>query len=84
VSQPTSLLERTEQAQETEADGTPKYSHIVFPKKILTDAIINGTAVEALCGHTFVPGRDPKRYDVCSRCKQVFEHLHGEFGDDIQ
>lgn len=79
-----SVLEHVEQVQETEADGTPKYSHIVYPKKILMDAIIFQTPVQALCGHTFVPGRDPKRYEVCSKCRAAFEDIHGELGDDVQ
>ncbi len=77
------VLDRTEAPVTQTTSGPPKFSHIVWPKKILADAIINGTAVEALCGHTFVPGRDPRKYPVCTRCIEIFESKpsHGEFGD---
>lgn len=47
-----------------------RYSHIV-DKNELPDAIINGTPIEALCGYTWVPGRDPQRYPICSRCEDL-------------
>ena len=76
-----SVLECVETPVTQTTSGPPKFSHIVWPKSILTDAIINGTAVEALCGHTFVPGRDPRQYPVCTRCIEAFEAIQGEFGD---
>ncbi len=77
-----SVLERTEIPVTQTTSGPPKFSHIVVPKSILTDAIINGTAVEALCGHSFVPGRDPRKYPVCTKCVEIFEAARGEeFGD---
>lgn len=76
------VLERTE-APVTQTSGEPpKYSHLVVPKTVLTDAIINGTPVTALCGHTWVPGRDPRKYPVCSKCIEAYESAKSEsFGD---
>lgn len=80
-----STLEQIEtRPAETDSDGKPRFTHIVYPKGPLTDAIINGTPVTALCGHTWVPGRDPQRYPICSRCREIFEAIHGPMGDDIQ
>lgn len=72
----TSTLEQIDTTTDlTTEDGSPRYAHIVHPKKILTDAMVFGTPVEALCGHVWVPGRDPKKYPICSRCKEIYEGL---------
>jgi hypothetical protein len=80
MSLPTTTLERVEVpvAQTDQGDGTPRYAHIVYPKSALADAMVFGTPVTALCGHTWVPGRDPRAYPLCSRCKEAMEALHGE------
>ena len=44
------------------------------PQALVLQARIEGTPVEALCGHTWVPSRDPKALPICSRCKAIFEH----------
>jgi len=60
----------------------PIVSHIVGPdydddgNKIqgaakVTQAMINGTPVTALCGYTWVPSRDPKQHPVCEACKAI-------------
>jgi hypothetical protein len=60
----------------------PQVSHIVGPdydddgNKIqgaakVTQAIINGTPVTALCGYTWVPSRDPKKLPICEACKAI-------------
>jgi hypothetical protein len=37
----------------------------------VVEGIVTGTAVQALCGKTWVPGRDPKRYGLCPTCKEI-------------
>ena len=37
--------------------------------------MINGTAVKALCGKIWVPGRDPKKYPLCPTCKDIAESM---------
>lgn len=37
------------------------------------EGMVNGTAVKALCGKVWVPGRDPKRYPLCPTCKDIAE-----------
>lgn len=51
-----------------------RFSHYV-PKDKLTEAMVNGTPVIALCGKVWVPSRDPKRFPVCPECKEIFDHL---------
>lgn len=51
-----------------------RFSHYV-PKHKLTDAMINGTPVIALCGKVWVPSRDPEKYPVCPRCKEIWRQM---------
>lgn len=51
-----------------------KFSHYVEAEKI-ADATIFGTPVTALCGKRWVPTRDPERFPVCPRCKEIFDAL---------
>ena len=41
----------------------------------VVEAIVNGTALRALCGKVWVPGRDPKRYPMCPTCREVAESM---------
>ncbi|MHB1987215.1 MAG: DUF3039 domain-containing protein [Acidimicrobiales bacterium] len=41
----------------------------------VAEGIVNGTPVKALCGKTWVPNRDPKRYPVCPTCKEIASHM---------
>jgi hypothetical protein len=62
--------------------GQERFSHYV-PKHKLTDAMINGTPVIALCGKVWVPSRDPEKYPVCPECKKIWESMRsGGDGED--
>jgi len=37
----------------------------------VVDAMVSATPVVALCGKTWVPGRDPARYPLCRTCAEV-------------
>jgi hypothetical protein len=39
----------------------------------VVEGMVNGTAVKALCGKVWVPGRDPKKYPLCPTCKDIAE-----------
>ena len=41
----------------------------------VVEGIVNRTAVRALCGKEWVPGRDPKRYGLCPTCKEIAESM---------
>ena len=79
----------TSTALETEIDpltGQGRCSHIVKPTEdrsgpdLVMEARVFGMEVEALCGHRWVPQRDPKQYPVCQACKEIFEALGQEHG----
>ena len=73
-------ITETDERLETE-DGP--VAHIVKTKrnedataKVLA-ARVEGTPLEALCGHTWVPSRDPKQLPVCQKCKDIYEMYRG-------
>ena len=65
--------ERTD--MRTEEGDHEKFSHYV-PKDELTEAMIMGHPVVALCGKVWVPSRDPERFPVCPECKDIWESLN--------
>jgi hypothetical protein len=56
-----------------------KCAHIVKTKDgenaaaVVLEARIYGTPIEALCGHKWVPSKDPKNLPVCEPCKEIYE-----------
>jgi hypothetical protein len=72
-------VEDTRTRPSTDDGDHERFSHYV-PKNKLTDAMVNGTPVIALCGKVWVPSRDPQRYPVCPECKKIWESLKG--GDE--
>lgn len=54
----------------TEPGDHDRFAHYV-PKDKLTEALVMGTPVQALCGKIWVPSRDPERYPVCPECKGI-------------
>jgi hypothetical protein len=73
--------ERTEERTDyrVEEGDHERFSHYV-PKEKLTEAMVMGTPVVALCGKVWVPSRDPERFPVCPECKEIWESL--ESADD--
>ncbi len=51
------------------------------PQAYVTRAVFEGASVQALCGHVWVPSRDPKRYPVCQACLEVYESDPAGHGD---
>lgn len=49
-----------------------RFSHYADRDKI-TEAMVTGSPVVALCGKVWVPTRDPKKYPVCPECKRLYE-----------
>jgi hypothetical protein len=69
---------RTDLDEELET-GEPDHAHIVKVEpgedaaaKVL-EARVMGTPLEAICGHVWVPSRDPKQLPLCSKCKAMYE-----------
>ena len=81
--QDTDLL--TDEAIETEE---PTAAHIVKVKPgenaqaVVLEARIMGIPVEALCGVTWVPSRDPKNLPLCEECKAMYG-LYKDFNDNL-
>lgn len=63
--------ERTKPAPAEPGDHE-RFSHYV-PKDKLTEAMVMGTPVVALCGKVWVPSRDPKKFPVCPMCKELYD-----------
>jgi Protein of unknown function (DUF3039) len=66
----------------------PKSAHIVktdpgenAAAKVL-EARIYGTPLEALCGHVWIPSRDPKQLPLCEECKSIYE-MYRAFNDGL-
>ncbi len=79
-------VEQTRPQPRTGDGDHERFSHYV-PKHKLTDAMVNGTPVIALCGKVWVPSRDPQKYPVCPQCKEIWERMRsgdesGEGGQD--
>lgn len=51
-----------------------RFSHYVVKNK-LTEAMVFGSPLTALCGKVWVPSRDPKKYPVCPECKEIYEGI---------
>lgn len=68
----TQVEERTEQRF---YDGDhERFSHYA-PKAQITEAMVMGTPVVALCGKVWVPSRNPDKFPVCPECKEIWESL---------
>jgi hypothetical protein len=53
----------------------PEEGEFISAGPSVVEGIVNGTAVKALCGKIWVPGRDPRRYPLCATCKEVAESM---------
>jgi hypothetical protein len=65
--------------QSTDQGDHERFSHYVEKDK-LTEAMVMGTPVVALCGKVWVPSRDPERFPVCPECKEAWEGLRDDEG----
>jgi hypothetical protein len=54
---------------------TPKEGDFVSTGPSVVQGIVNGTAVRALCGKEWVPGRNPQRYGLCPTCKEIAQSM---------
>jgi hypothetical protein len=54
----------------SDTDSDDGYAHYA-DKTEITRAAVEGGRVTALCGFKFPPVRDPQRFPVCPRCKEL-------------
>jgi hypothetical protein len=66
-------------AQLDDGHDDPKHSHFVKKDDIMRSAV-DGVAVTALCGKKWMPSRDPEKYPVCPRCKEMMGLLESMDG----
>lgn len=62
----------------TDPSSDDRYAHIIRgkdPAAMITEAIVLGTPLEAMCGKRWVPSRDASRFPVCPDCKAVYMEL---------
>lgn len=52
---------------------TPDEGDFISTGPSVAEGIVNGTAVRALCGKVWVPGRDPRKYALCPTCREIAE-----------
>lgn len=74
----TDVLEDTrfdERTVPTDEGDHERFSHFVDKHK-LTEAMVMGTPVVALCGKVWVPSRAPEKFPVCPECKEIWETLN--------
>jgi hypothetical protein len=57
----------------TEPGDHERFSHYA-PKDKITEAMVNGTPIRALCGKLWVPSRDASKFPVCPDCQYIYEH----------
>jgi hypothetical protein len=69
------------QLQGNDTDDFDGYAHYA-DKHGLVEAMVNGTAVVALCGHRFIPYRNPDGLPICEKCKAIHEHLPPGGGEE--
>lgn len=85
-------FDRSTEVNTDEETEPGKLAHIVPPDvgpdgKVTKDAAIkvmeariDGTAVTALCGWTWVPQQDPQKFPLCHRCKEIADAIGRDSG----
>lgn len=60
-------------------DDEPIMSHIIVesegktPAATVTEAMVMGTPLTALCGKVWVPSRNPQNHPVCPTCVDMYK-----------
>jgi hypothetical protein len=66
--------------QDPDTGDHNRFAHYVAGRNaaaLVTQAMVLGTPVEALCGKRWVPSRDASRYPVCPECVERKRKLMG-------
>lgn len=88
---PTTTLERTTIVETERSHDPGKSAHIVLipphlrgkttAQALVLEARIEGKTLRAICGHEWVPSRDPKQLPLCTRCEEIYKNDPNGFGD---
>ena len=76
----TGVIEK-ERTVPTDEGDHERFSHYVDKDK-LTEAMVMGTPVVALCGKVWVPSRSPEKFPVCPDCKAAWEEINDNSAGD--
>jgi hypothetical protein len=68
----TTVDERSATDHRIDQGDHERFAHYVA-KGSLTEALVHGTPVVALCGKVWVPSRDPSRFPICPECKRLHD-----------
>jgi hypothetical protein len=55
-------------------NGEKIFSHYA-DKDQITEALVLGLPIVALCGKIWIPHRNPDKYPICPRCKELYDLL---------
>lgn len=82
IDQDTKVEERTETTDPGDHD---RFAHYVWgknPKAMVTESMVTGVPIKALCGKRWVPSRDGAKYPVCPDCQRIKAQLQGGGGGE--
>lgn len=76
----TGVLERTQTRRQKSPGDNERYAHYVRKDRV-TQSLLTGRPVVALCGKIWVPQGDPRGVPVCPKCKEIVSHMgsHGDY-----
>lgn len=63
-----------EQTITTDNGDHERFCHYANKNEI-TESMVTGKPIRALCGKVWVPSRDPSKFPLCPTCKEIFEEL---------
>ena len=72
------IMNVTDISQETESEilldegDHDRFSHYAR-KADIVESTVTGKPIVALCGKVWVPDRNPDRFPLCPRCKDLYE-----------
>ena len=67
-------------------DKDPIMSHIIAKDETASaaaktmEAYVEGTVLTALCGHKWVPSKDPMNHPICPKCLEIW-HFDKQFNE---
>lgn len=86
ITRPATPTRTDTRVQPTTGDGDhDRLAHYVWgrnPRAMITESMVTGTPVRALCGKLWVPSRDASRYPVCPECQEIKAGLQRGRGSD--
>lgn len=70
----TTRIEPRVRPRTTDGGDHDRFAHYILaddPQAAITEAMVTGKPLRALCGKVWVPSRDATRYPVCPECAEL-------------